>query len=85
MDERIESLDRMLEEICANIEQFEIRAAPLLNDPEKLLELRLEQYEILCEATSRHKRCIEFLMGKPVKPMIHFGEAVLKGVFGGEA
>lgn len=85
MDERIEALDKMLEEICANIENFEIRAAPMLNNAEALLALRLEQYEILTEAVERHRRHIEFLMGKPIEPKIHFGEAILVGVVGGAA
>lgn len=53
-------------------------------DKQKLLALRIEQNDILMELLRKHRRAFDFMQGKPVEPVVHFGEAVLLPVGGME-
>jgi hypothetical protein len=48
-------------------------------------ELRLEQNAALLELLTQQRRAIEHMLGKPIDPQTHFGEAIVIGAFGGNA
>jgi len=72
----------MAVELENNLVEFN-RQANGITGKEQLAEIRSKQYEILTEIVNRHKRTIDFILGKPVAPQQHFGEAILLPVFGG--
>jgi len=53
-----------------------------ITDRDKLIALRTEQAELLMDLIKKHRRTMDFMQGKPVEPVTHFGEAVLLPVGG---
>jgi hypothetical protein len=58
------------------------RKASGVTDKAKLIALRTEQADLLIELLKKHRRAMDFMQGKPVEPVMHFGEAVLLPVGG---
>jgi hypothetical protein len=53
-----------------------------ITDMDKLIALRTEQAELLMDLIKKHRRTMDYMQGKPVEPVTHFGEAVLLPVGG---
>lgn len=75
-------LEEMRLELQNNVVLFNSRLSGL-NDQKQIVDIRREQLDILEDMVIRHRRALDWMEGKPVKPMTHFGEGVLIGVFGG--
>lgn len=53
-----------------------------VTDKATLIALRIEQADYLIELLKKHRRTMDFMQGKPVEPVTHFGEAILLPVGG---
>lgn len=74
--------DEHMRELQQCINEFNARASGK-TDRAELCEIRLEQINALTDVLHKHKRTLDFMAGKPYEPEMHFGEAVVTGVFGG--
>lgn len=77
----LEPLNAMAKELQDNVFKFNERANGV-TDKVELATLRAEQNDALAEMIKRHRRSIDFMLGKQVPPETHFGDAVLLPVFG---
>jgi hypothetical protein len=50
----------------------------------ELLAIRTEENDALAESIRQQRRWIDHLAGRPVKPEVHFADAVIVGRLGGE-
>jgi hypothetical protein len=82
--QHIQVLDALGKEIVSLAFDYNVRANGV-TDKATLIALRVEQNEALCELLAKHRRALDFMAGKPVKPVAHTAEAVLIGVVGGLA
>jgi hypothetical protein len=80
--QHLTSIEEIRKELQSIIAEYDQRASVVV-DKEALLTLRLEQNAALTEALKKHRRVLEFMLGKPVEPEMHFGSAVLLPAFGG--
>jgi len=80
----LQLFDDIAKQLEAAVVEFNQRANGI-TDRDQLLALRREQNEVLAEAVARHRRAMDYLEGKPVKPQVQFAEAVLLGVGAGGA
>ena len=56
--------------------------AMILNNTQDLYALRYKLNADLKDMLDRHNREMDWLTGKPVKPIVHFAEAIVTGVGG---
>jgi hypothetical protein len=80
----MEVLDAFGRELQAMLVDYNARANGK-TDKAEVCELRLEQNAALLELLTQQRRAIEHMLGKPIDPQTHFGEAIVTGAFGGNA
>lgn len=79
--EYIDGLFDMDKEVHLIIEHFNQRATEV-SGKDALIALKIEQNTALIDALKNQRRILAFWQGKPIEPVVHFGEAVLLPVGG---